>query len=68
MPFSGKHCIIGIVINRKLKIMLHYPHHGKGYHIAIEHKTFGRRWRKTIPDIEINKIGKKFLKWIGRKK
>ncbi len=67
-PFSGKHCIIGIVINGKLKIMLHYPHHGKGYHIAIEHKTLGGRWRKTIPDIEIKKIGKKFLKWIGRKK
>ena len=67
-PFAGKNCIIGIVINNRLKIMLHYPHHRKGYHIAIQHKTFSGRWRQTIPDIELGKLGKRFLKWIGRKK
>lgn len=46
--------------------MVHYPHHNKGYHIVIEHKI-NKRWRKTIDDIELRKIGKRFLKWIRRK-
>ena len=65
-PFSSSQCIIGVVICNRLKIMVHYPHHNKGYHIAIEHKI-NKRWRKTIDDIELRKIGKRFLKWIRRK-
>ena len=65
-PFWSPQCIIGVVIDSRLKIMLHWPHHGKGIHIAVEHKTIFGNWRSSIPDIEIKYLGKEFLKWIGK--
>lgn len=52
---TDKRCIIGVEINSCFKLMLHWPHEGKGIHIAIEHKTIFGRWRKSIDDIELKK-------------
>ena len=49
---TDKRCIIGVEIN---SCLLHWPHEGKGIHIAIEHKTIFGRWRKSIDDIELKK-------------